>query len=141
MDHIKELTTLQEWKDGFTVMKELRTHLDEGTYLGLLAAMRDEGYRMFAVIRNNEMVAVTGIIQLTNLYNGKHIYVYDLVTAESHRSNGYGEMLLSYIHSLAKNHGCSSVALSSGFKRKDAHRFYEEKMGYKKTSYAFVKKL
>ncbi|QOR66226.1 GNAT family N-acetyltransferase [Cytobacillus suaedae] len=137
----KELTTKQEFLDAYKVMHELRTHLDEDGYLELLEPMLKEGYRMLVAVEENEIVAATGIIQLTNFYNGKHIYVYDLVTAEAHRSKGYGEKLLSHIHTLAVQEGCSSVALSSGLQRKDAHRFYEEKMGYLKTSYAFVKNL
>ncbi len=137
----KELTTKQDFIEAFKVMHELRTHLDEEGYLQLLEPMLEEGYRMLVAIEEEEIVAATGIIQLTNFYNGKHIYVYDLVTAEAHRSKGYGEKLLSHIHTLAEQEGCSSVALSSGLQRTDAHRFYEEKMGYAKTSYAFVKTL
>jgi GNAT superfamily N-acetyltransferase len=137
----KELTSQQEFIEAFKVMSELRTHLDEDGYLELLETMQKEGYRMFVAKEGKEIVAVTGIIQLTNFYNGKHIYVYDLVTAAAHRSKGYGEKLLSHIHTLAKSEGCSSVALSSSLQRKDAHRFYEEKMGYARTSYAFVKQL
>lgn len=137
----KEVKTQDELIEAFKVMHELRTHLDEEGYLELLEPMQKEGYRMIVAIDNEEIVAATGIIQLTNFYNGKHIYVYDLVTAEAHRSKGYGDKLLSYIHKIAKQEGCSSVALSSGLHRKDAHRFYEEKMDYAKTSYAFEKKL
>ena len=50
---------------------------------------------------------------------------------------GYGEKLLSYIHKWANENKYESVALSSGLQRTDAHRFYENKMGYDKVSYVF----
>lgn len=138
---ICELKTVEEWLIAFPVMNQLRTHLDEDTYIQMVTEMSKQGYRLFALIDGNKVCAVTGVINWINLYNGNHIYVYDLVTDDESRSKGYGEALLSYIHKLAEDLGCSSVALSSGLQRKDAHRFYEERMGYKRTSYAFVKEL
>ncbi len=136
--NIMELTTEQQWKEAYPVMNELRTHLTEEDYLQLVRDMVPQGYRMFALYDNGKIVALTGIIQLVNFYNMKHIYVYDLITKESERSRGYGEKLLFYIHQLARDLGCHSVALSSGLQRLDAHRFYEEKMGYRKASYSFL---
>ncbi len=65
------------------------------------------------------------------------VWVCDLVTDDNHRSNGYGEKLLSYVHGWAKENGYESVALSSGLQRRDAHRFYEDRMHYDKVSYVF----
>ncbi|MCT8138315.1 GNAT family N-acetyltransferase [Anaerobacillus sp. CMMVII] len=138
---VKQLTSEQQWLEAYPVMHELRTHLSEEDYLQLLNAMVPKGYRMFALYVNETIVALAGIAQLVNFYNLKHIYVYDLVTKETERSKGYGEELLSFIHQLANDEGCHSVALSSGLQRKNAHRFYEEKMEYKKTSYAFVRQI
>lgn len=134
---IKELKEESQWKEAFSVMKQLRTNLDEETYLQLLKNMHIEGYKMFALFESDQIVAVTGVIQLTNLYYGNHIWVYDLITDESRRSLGYGEKLLSYVQAWAKGIGCEIIALSSGLLRTDAHRFYEEKMGYTKSSYVF----
>ena len=139
--NVIQLTTEKQWLEAYPVMHELRTHLSEQEYLQLLKDMTPQGYRIFALYVNEEIVAVTGIIQLVNFYNFKHIYVYDLVTKGSERSKGYGEELLSFIHQLAKDEDCKSVVLSSGLQRLDAHRFYEEKMDYRKTSYSFTHEL
>lgn len=135
---IKEMKTKEELELAYPVMHELRTHLSLEEYFELLDQMVPQGFRMFAVLADEQVVAVTGVIELVNFYNFKHIYVYDLVTKGTERSKGFGDLLLSYIHNLAKETGCKYVALSSGLQRTDAHRFYEEKMKYKKTSYAFV---
>jgi GNAT superfamily N-acetyltransferase len=134
---IKELTEEEQWKDAFLVMKQLLTDLDEKKYLQLIKEMCKEGYKMFALFEKGKIVAATGVIQLTNLYYGKHIWVYDLITDESKRSKGYGEKLLLHVQTWGKENGCGIVALSSGFERADAHRFYENKMAYTKSSYVF----
>jgi GNAT superfamily N-acetyltransferase len=138
---IKELLQEKEWLEAFPVLNELRTHLNKSTYLDFLQSMREEGYKLFALYDNEQVVAVTGIAIRTNFYYGKHIFVYDLVTQSSQRSKGYGEQILSYIHQYAIRNGCGIVALESGLFRAETHRFYETKMGYEKFCYSFKKVL
>lgn len=138
----KELRTKEEILAGFSVMKYLRTHLDENSYLELvLEAQQKEGYRLVALYDHGKMVAITGFMPMITLYNGRFVWVCDLVTAPSERSKGYGKKLLSYVHQWAKENGYSIISLSSGLQRVDAHRFYEEKMQYDKVSYVFLKRL
>ena len=138
----KELKTEEEILSGYKVMKHLRTHLDEQSYLQLvLEANQKEGYRLIALYEQENMVAITGFMPMITLYNGRFIWVCDLVTEPSERSKGYGEKLLQYVHGWAQQNGYHTVSLSSGLQRKDAHRFYEEKMDYDKVSYVFLKKL
>ncbi|APB36129.1 MULTISPECIES: GNAT family N-acetyltransferase [Heyndrickxia] len=135
---IKELTTREEWKAAFPVMKQLRKHLDEENDLQLVeAAAKTSDYKMAAVIDGGNIVAVTGYMPMITLYNGRFIWVYDLVTDEVHRSKGYGARLLAYVEKQASENGYGIVSLSSDLQRKDAHRFYEEKMDYDKVSYVF----
>jgi len=139
---IKELQTNQEILEAFPVMKHLRPHLDEHSYLALVhEAREEEGYRLFALYDHNKIVAVVGFMPMITLYNGRFIWVCDLVTEPSERSKGYGEKLLSYVHQWSKENGYKIVSLSSGLQRVDAHRFYEEKMQYDKVSYVFLKRL
>ncbi|WP_331456880.1 GNAT family N-acetyltransferase [Bacillus sp. CHD6a] len=138
---IKHLQSKKELLEGFQVLKELRPHLTEDTFMEIYETMQKEGYELHAYVEKEKMVAVTGIIMLTNFYDGRHIYVYDLVTKGTARSKGYGEKLLTYIEGLGKERGCEKVTLSSGLPRVDAHRFYEKKMDYDKASYVFRKEL
>ena len=139
--YVKELLNKEEFLKAFPIMKQLRTHLIEETYLNLILDMKKEGYKMFSLYVNDEIVAVAGVIKLTNLYYGKHVWVNDLVTDVSKRSNKYGQKLLSFIIEWAKENGCDVVALSSGIQRVEAHKFYELKMGFDKVSYVFKKQL
>ncbi|CEG25747.1 GNAT family N-acetyltransferase [Bacillus sp. B-jedd] len=139
---IKELQTKPEIASAYPVMCQLRTHLDEMTYLELVSeAQEKEGYKMFALYEGEEIAAVIGFQPMVTLYYGRFLWVCDLVTDSRKRSNGHGETLLSYIHQWAKQHNYPSIALSSGLQRQNAHKFYQNKMNYNKTSYVFKKDL
>ncbi|NSL50315.1 GNAT family N-acetyltransferase [Calidifontibacillus erzurumensis] len=139
---ILELSTKEEIRKAYSVMKQLRTHLDEQTYLDLvMEAKEKENYKLFALFEENTLASVVGFQPMITLYYGRFVWVCDLVTDENKRSKGYGEKLLSFVHQWAKQHHFNTVALSSGLQRLDAHRFYEEKMGYQKVSYVFKKSL
>jgi GNAT superfamily N-acetyltransferase len=137
---IKELFG-EEIIDSFSVISQLRTNLTLEKYKEYIKVMTFQGYKVICLFENNEIVSYAGIICLTNLYFGKHIWVYDLVTSEKRRSNGYGKLLLSYIEKWAKDNNCETIALSSGLQRERAHLFYQNIMKYDKKSYAFVKEI
>lgn len=139
---IKELKTEEAWRSAFPVMKQLRTHLDEQTFVELVRNASDQNdYRLFALFADGKPAAVCGFLPMITLYNGKSIWVCDLVTDANCRSKGYGHELLAYVENWAEDHAYSTVSLSSGLQRTDAHRFYSDKMDYARTSYVFLKKL
>lgn len=140
-ENIQELSYKEQWIEAFPVMKQLRTELTEDTYLELLQEMKKDGYTLYALYENNKIVSLAGFSWRTNFYNKRHIFIYDLVTDYEHRSFGYGEKLLNYIHNWAKENGADYVALESGIQRNNAHRFYEEKLDYEKWCYSFRKSL
>nr|WP_062751373.1 GNAT family N-acetyltransferase [Shouchella tritolerans] len=138
MGSIKELQSEKDILAAFPVVEQLRTHLDERSYLDfVIEAQEKDRYKMFALFDEDEIVAVIGFKPMVTLYYGRFVWVCDLVTDQKKRSKGYGEKLLTYVHEWAKNNHYEQVALSSGLKRESAHRFYEEKMDYEKVSYVF----
>lgn len=139
---IRELTDAEDLERAYDVMNELRTHLmNKETYLEHLGEMRDGGYRLFALEVEGEIEALAGIAIRRNFYYNRFLYVYDLITTERSRSRGHGKALLEHLEALARSEGCQTIALSSGVQRADAHRFYEDKMGYDRVSYVFKKAL
>lgn len=138
---VRELTNEDDLRRAFPVLRELRSHMDEDAYIESVQDMVGRGYQLFALEDEGDIVALAGIGEGLNFYYGKYIWVYDLVTSERVRSRGYGQTLLEHIEQLARENGCETVALSSALYRKEAHRFYEERMGYERASYSFVKKL
>lgn len=141
IETIQELTNKEQWLEAFPIMNQLRRDLTQKTYLELLEEMWKDGYRLYALYKDNQVVSLAGLSWRVNFYNKRHVFIYDLVTDSAHRSFGYGEKLLSYIHNWAKENGAAYVALESGIQRNEAHRFYEEKLDYDKWCYSFRKTL
>lgn len=65
-----------------------------------------------------------------------------LVVDEAHRSDGVGARLLEAAEAWAREHGATTITVSSRVTREGAHRFYARE-GYElsKTSHVFVKPL
>ncbi|MCL2707743.1 MAG: GNAT family N-acetyltransferase [Defluviitaleaceae bacterium] len=140
MVEIKELP-IDKIGDAYPVARQLRTHLSLCEFVRIANEMSDSGYRAACLYENGEIVSYVGYAERTNMYYGRHVWVYELVTDETKRSRGYGRLLLDFVGKLAVKNSCSCVALSSGLQRKDAHRFYEDAAGFKKISYIFKKDL
>ncbi len=139
--NIVELTGEAEIRASYPVMHELRMHLDEAAYVAQVQQMMRSGYRLIALYDDEVIQALAGIERGLNLYNGRHMFVHDLVTAAESRSKGYGRALLSYIEDMARDEDCERVVLTSGVQRVDAHRFYEQHMDYTRAGYVFKKVL
>ena len=123
------------------VMRELRPHLgDEGDLVARVRAQEASGYRLAFVDDGHEIVAVAGFRLGQNLAWGRFLYVDDLVTLPSRRSEGHGAALLAWLKDEALRQGCEQLHLDSGVQRKDAHRFYERE-GLIVTSLHFAAKL
>ncbi|MBL4934795.1 hypothetical protein JK636_03365 [Clostridium sp. YIM B02515] len=57
--YIRELLSKEELLSAFPIMKQLRTHLNEETYLSLIEDMKKEGYKMFALYAEDKVVALS----------------------------------------------------------------------------------
>jgi len=122
---VRELSTEREVAQAFTVMRELRPHLDEAGYEQAIAEQRRHGYRLAAVYDDEgRIMAVAGFRIDHKLAWGRHLYVDDLVTAAEYRSKGCGAALLSWLEDEARRNGCEQLHLDSGTARHGAHRFY-----------------
>ncbi|BCM91344.1 hypothetical protein IAD21_03214 [Abditibacteriota bacterium] len=111
----------------FSVMAELRPHLVADKFLARVRLMQEEGYELAFVEAGGEVKAVTGFRVFDKLATGRTLYVDDLVTTDSARSQGYGDALFDWLFATAKERNCSQLDLDSGVQRFDAHRFYLRK--------------
>lgn len=109
----------------YTLMKQLRPHLEEETYLSQIKQLQLEyGYKLIVIFENEEAKAAAGYRINHSLAWGKYLYVDDLITDQDSRSRGYANELFDWLdEELHKNH-CSAMHLDSGVQRHDAHRFY-----------------
>ena len=108
----------------YDVMAELRPQLAREAFLPTVRAMQRDGLRLACIREDGRVVAVAGYRVSTNLFCGRHLYVDDLVTAESVRSKGHGRTLLAWLRAQAVAEDCDVFHLDSGVQRKRAHQFY-----------------
>ncbi len=122
-----------------SVHRQLRDKLP-ADYAGRLAAVFASGARMSVAVAGEAVrgIAVWRIIE--NTYEGRRLYVDDLVTDAAYRSQGVGKFLLSQLEARARALGCDVLALDSGTQRTSAHRFYFRE-GFVIPSFSFRKTL
>jgi len=124
----------------YPVMRELRPHIAEDQFLSRVRSQEKTGYQLAFVEQLDGVVAVAGFRVGENLAWGRSLYVDDLVTLPSNRSNGFGSSMLAWLRAFAVKAGCVQMHLDSGLQRKDAHRFYERE-GMSMASFHFVETL
>lgn len=105
------------------VHRQLRTGLP-ADYAGRLRAVFTNGARMSVATEDSDVRCVALWRMIENTYEGRRLYVDDLVTDAAHRSRGIGRMLLHHLERKARQFKCDVLALDSGTQRSDAHRFY-----------------
>jgi GNAT superfamily N-acetyltransferase len=115
---------------AWRAMRELRPQV--GSADDLVARVDDQqraqGYRLVGCFMESEdeAVAVAGFRGVHTLADGHCLYVDDLVTRESFRSQGHAGHLMDWMREEALRLGCAHLQLDSavGPERQAAHRFY-----------------
>ena len=105
------------------VHRQLRERLP-ADYAGRLAAVFADGARMSLAVQGQAVRGLAVWRLVENTYEGRRLYVDDLVTDAAHRSRGIGRTLLRHLEQHARNLQCDVLALDSGTQRTNAHRFY-----------------
>lgn len=123
---IRKLVLDEEVLGAFEVMAELRPHLVRGEFVETVQAQAGHGFELAAGYVEGQVVAVAGYRLTANLVRGRHLFVDDLVTAESSRGKGYGREMIEWLKKEARGAGVERVYLDS---RASAVGFYE-KVGF-----------
>ncbi|MBI2430461.1 MAG: GNAT family N-acetyltransferase [Candidatus Levybacteria bacterium] len=119
--------SMQDIKDCYPVMAQLRTGLKKEEFIERVNRQQKDGY-ILAFIRNKGIVVtVAGFRIIENLAHGKFLYIDDFITDSQSRSKGYGDKLFDFLVEYAKKEMCKEIHLDSGVQRFDAHRFYFRK--------------
>jgi hypothetical protein len=110
----KEMISDVESVPTFAVMRQLRTHLIEGEYLGTIKRLRHSDYRIPAVVEAGEVRCVAGFRIVAFLAHGKFLYVDDLVAGESARLEGHAKRMFDWLSAVAREESCRSLQFDSG---------------------------
>ena len=125
---IRLATSDDDLRAAFPVMRQLRPHLDEATFVAQARRqMGAHGWRLAVLSDAERIVACAGFRVGEWLAWGKALYVDDLVTDEHSRSMGHGDALFEWLLETARAEGCGQLHLDSGVQRFAAHRFYLRK--------------
>jgi len=109
----------------FPIMRELRPLLaDAPSFVAQVKRQATHGYRLLALWRGEAVVACAGWRVSENLIRGRHLYVDDLVTTASERSQRHGDRLFDALVAEARRADCRWLVLDSGLENGAAHRFY-----------------
>ena len=110
-----------------TVHRQLRPGLP-ADYAGRMAQVLAAGARMCVAVEagtgTEEVICVAVWRVIENTYEGRRLYIDDLVSDESRRSRGAGKAMLDWLEARARQLGCGMLALDSGVQRDRAHHFY-----------------
>lgn len=110
---------------AFSVMKELRPHLDDPAgFAARIRHQRAQGYRLLAAYREQTIVGVAGYRQQDNLLYGRFVYVDDLVVAHTLQRAHIGSGLLQDVRNEAMHLHCDHLVLDTGLHMALAQRFY-----------------
>ncbi len=108
----------------FPVMAQLRPHLVEAEFVARVRRMQREGFILARLEEEGAVRAVAGYRYHEKLFSGRTLYVDDLVSDPTRRSQGHGARLLAWLADQARARDCDLLELDSGVQRFDAHRFY-----------------
>ncbi|MGL5924069.1 GNAT family N-acetyltransferase [Chroococcidiopsis sp.] len=137
---IKLATSALDISRCFPIMMQLRSHLTEAEFVNRVQRQQQAGYFLVYIEKNNSIKAVAGCRLMETLIDGQLLYIDDLITDTSERSQGYGSALIDWLIEYAKSQGCVSLQLDSGVQRAAAHRFYFRK-GLTISSFRFKRSL
>ncbi|WP_137283569.1 GNAT family N-acetyltransferase [Halorussus salinisoli] len=119
---VEELETEAEWTAALPILRQLWTDADEE----FVRSWADEdGYRLFGLLADGQLVAVAGISVQRVLHHARHAWIHDFVVDEDHRGEGFGAELLEFVESWAADRDCEYVALAVREGNDDALGFYE----------------
>ena len=68
---------------------------------------------MFGIMEGEKLITYAGVAVQTNLYDKRHLFVFDLVTDEEYKDEIYTKMMMEYLNDYSKTCMCEKVVLSS----------------------------
>ena len=93
---------------------------------------RPDYHLLGAVLDGEKLIgSVMGIISLDLKRDCRpQLFMENMVVHPEYRSLGAGKLLLGALEQIGRENNCFFIQFCSSWQRTEAHRFYEEKMGY-----------
>lgn len=117
----------QKIQDAWALHTQLRPQFltTSETYVDYIALLLSERQQFLIVQNGSGQIIGLALFNIHhNTYQGKILFLEDLVIDENLRGTGVGEQVLKQCEHIAKDNGCSHLSLDSGVFRGRAHKFY-----------------
>jgi GNAT superfamily N-acetyltransferase len=124
------------------LMSQLGYPCDPDDVQGRIEQLSNDPNVLLAVAEHEGKVVgvVTGHLVSAIHKSGPVAMLTALVVLESARGLGIGKRLVSHVEHWARDHGASTLSLTSALRRSDAHEFYR-RLGYEHTGLRLAKAL
>ncbi len=135
-----------ELKDFMGVISLIKNDLgyddiSSDIYDRIMRIFHNESYTTFVAEIDGNVIGFMGLMRgLAFEMDGEYVRVIALAVSSAYRSQGVGTLLETRAEDYAAQIGASSIVLTSGLNRADAHRFYQSR-GYEKKGVSFIKML
>ena len=107
----------------------------------LYQLLKSPDAEVFTLEHDNQIVGFMDIkFRRSIYYQGMVMLLEDIIISSSYRGRGFGVALVEHAEKLSREKRCTAIELSSAFRRKTTHTFWE-KRGFKSSSYHFHKML
>ena len=101
----------------------------------------NENYKAFVAELENKVVGILYVMKYAPWgTDSEQFWIQCIAVKSDMQGKGIGTKLLEHLEKYSKEIGVGYITLNTGFKRTDAHAFYERN-GYSSGNYAYDKKL
>lgn len=132
---------LKDFTDIISLIKNELGHdgLSSDIYDRIMKIYENEAYTVFVADMDDKVIGFVGIMRgLAFELDGEYVRIIALAVKHEYQNHGVGTRLAERVEDYAYEIGASSIVLTSGRRRSDAHLFYGN-MGYEKKGYSFIK--
>lgn len=108
----------------YPVLAQLHPSLSEADFIDAVHVLQSKGYQLASLSVADQVKSVAGFHLAESLGWRKYLYIDDLATDETARSQGYGQQLFQWLIRYGQTHACEQLHLDSRVTRYAAHKFY-----------------
>jgi GNAT superfamily N-acetyltransferase len=134
-----ELKTHEEWEESFELFQELVPQLDKEVFLKALNDEILKEHKLFGLRVCEKLVSVAAVWILMTGLSEKIMWIYGFVTTKEMRSRGFGKQLVLELENYAKKENFNELRVHTS--RKDALKFWQNKVGFRMFSSVLNKKV
>ncbi len=137
----RPLTQPQDYQAAYALMCQLYPDLDATQYQNFIQQTVPHTNRLFGLFLNEEMITAVSCHQLQLIGGENVLWIIHMVTDKDHRSHGYGQILVEYLATYARENGFQQLRVHSFSYRERAHNFYRTHAGMPEIATVFGKRL